>query len=407
MMRKKDLMRKYILTIAVCSLMAALQPLWAADIVIAKGSGKIAVDLSGIQAGADEGSREFLAALQNGLVRSGWLDRGSSAHSDYVVTGTIQYDGASIRAKLNVGQKSANRFLLSESYNGVASNLRGLAHEAADDILYAITGKKGFATARLVMVGNRSGHKELYQCGSDGRGLYALTADKSISLAPKWGPKGEKIYYTSLLMKFTGVYEINLKNRKRSRISNFAGLNTGGEVSPNGKEIALILSKDGNPDLYIMSLSDQSLTRLTRTRAVESSPSWSPDGSQLVYVSDQTGKPDLFVISRQGGSAVQLTSRGGDNVAPDWGSNGLIAYASKIGGRFQICTIQPESRLIRQLTSEYADHEDPSWAPDGRHLAIAKSVSYSSKVYLIDTLGDAPILLTNYEGDWYSPEWSP
>jgi TolB protein len=94
-------------------------------------------------------------------------------------------------------------------------------------------------------------------------------------------------------------------------------------------------------------------------------------------------------------------------VSPDWGANGLIAYAGKVGGRFQIFTIDPRNRRISQITSDFADHEDPSWAPDGRHLAVAISRAYKSRVYLIDTMGGDPILLTDYEGDWYAPEWSP
>jgi TolB protein len=379
-----------------------------ADIRIAKGTGKTGIDLSTLQAGADGPSREFVNVLQTSLLRSGWVERGTPQASDYAVVGSVVSDGAGIRANLQLVQRSSRQVLLNQAYPGQGAGVRTAAHRAADDIVYAITGRKGFASAKLLMVGNRSGSKELYLADSDGRGLYPLTADKTVSMAPRWGKDGQQIFYTSFLRKFPAIYRIDLASRKRTRVSNFAGLNTGGAVSPDGRDMAVILSKDGNPDLYIMRLADGSLTRITSTpRAVEASPGWSPDGRQLVYVSDQTGTPNLFVVSRSGGQPRQITTRGRQNVSPDWGPHGDIVFSSLIGGKFQVCVVNPQTMEARQVTSDFADHEDPSWAPNGRHLACAVTKQYKSKVYLIDTMGDAPILLTDYEGDWYSPKWSP
>lgn len=396
------------MTVSTLLVMNGMSGVQAADITISKGSGKTAIDLSAFQVGADPASREFLAILQSDLTRSGWLERGRPETSDYAITGNVQANGASVQANVQVFQKSSRRSLLSKPYNGDAKAVSQLAHQTADDIIYAITGRKGFAGAKLLMVGTRSGHKELYMANSDGRGLYPLTGDKTVSIAPRWGHDGRTVFYTSYLRNFPAIYRIDLTSRNRTRVSNFAGLNTGGAVSPDGRDMAVILSKDGNPDLYIMRLSDGSLTRVTSTpRAVEASPCWSPDGRQLVYVSDQSGTPHLFIVSRGGGSPRQLTTRGRQNVSPDWGPHGDIAYASLIGGKFQICVVNPQTSESQQITSEYADHEDPTWAPDGRHIACAKSLQYKSKVYLIDTMGDPPILLTDYEGDWYAPKWSP
>ncbi|MBU1910540.1 MAG: Tol-Pal system beta propeller repeat protein TolB, partial [Verrucomicrobia bacterium] len=150
------------------------------------------------------------------------------------------------------------------------------------------------------------------------------------------------------------------------------------------------------------------LTRLTTSpQAAEASPCWSPDGNRIVYVSDQPGTPQLYTISRSGGRPQRLTSRGLENVAPDWGANGWIAFASKVGGRYQICIMNPDTQEIRQLTADGADYEDPSWAPDGRHIACARTAGYRSAIYLVDTMGDPPLPLLNTSGDWFSPSWAP
>jgi Tol biopolymer transport system component len=69
--------------------------------------------------------------------------------------------------------------------------------------------------------------------------------------------------------------------------------------------------------------------------------------------------------------------------------------------------VDVEKRTDKQITSEYVDHEQPSWAPDGRHIACARTEGYISGVYVLDTMGDAQVRLTQFKGDWYAPAWSP
>jgi TolB protein len=298
--------------------------------------------------------------------------------------------------------------LFSKSYRGKQDEVRALAHRAADEIVEALTGRPGIASSRIVMVGTQSGSKELYYCDADGHNLVQWTRDKSVSVAPKWGPEGRKVVYTSYLRRFPDVFSIDLSSGKREQIAGYGGLNTGADISPDGRDVVLILSKDGNPELYVKNLKSGRLTRLTKTpHAVEASPSWSPDGEQIVYVSDQSGRPQLYMLSRKGGRPVRLTTRGLENVSPDWGSSGLIVFSSRVGGRYQVCTVDPRTREVTQITEGRADFEDPSWAPDGRHIAATRTENYRSEVYILDTMGDPPIALTRYKGDWYSPAWSP
>jgi TolB protein len=297
---------------------------------------------------------------------------------------------------------------LSRSYRQEAREADRLAHKVADDIVEAVTGRKGIASTRIVMVGNRSKAKELYLCDADGGRLTQLTRDRSVSVGPHWGPEGDKIVYTSYLKRFPDVFVIDLPTGKRERIAGYGGLNTGGAVSPDGRDVALVLSKDGNPELYIKNLRGNRLTRITRTpNAAEASPSWSPDGRSIAYVSDQSGRPQVYIVDRSGGSPRRLTSRGTENVAPDWGPGGLIAYSSRTGGRYHVKVIDPNTREEKQVTTDWADYEDPSWAPNGRHIVCGRAENYRSQVYILDTLGDPPIRLLDQTGDWYAPAWAP
>lgn len=380
----------------------------SAQVRVSKGAGhKTSIDWSSFGGSQTPAGSVFKKTLQDDLVRSGWFTPAARGQGMLALQGLYEDDGSDLKVKCYVFEMQTKQSYLSKSYRAGGPEARRLAHKVADEIIEAVTGKKGICSGRIVLVGNRSRNKEIYLCDSDGQNIVQLTRDGKISLAPKWGPDGNTIVYTSYLKGYPDVYSIDLGTGNRDRLAGYPGLNTGADISPNGRELALILSKDGNPELYVKNLRSGQLTRLTSSpRAAEASPSWSPDGNQIAYVSDQSGTPQLYVISRDGGRPARMTSRGSENVAPDWGANGWIAYTTRVGGRYQVCVMDPNSGVVKQITSDNADYEDPCWAPDNRHLACGRSRQYHSAIYLLDTLGDPPIGLLETQGDWYSPAWS-
>lgn len=391
---------------AICFLLSLIGlngPIVAQVTVVKGGAQKTAIDWSAF-ASLDETGRLFLEVLAADLLRSGWFVRATAGSGELSMTGEANAGGA----RVVVYNKFTRQQVYGKRYPLPSDEVRRVAHVVADEIVLAVTGRRGMAAGRIALVGNRTGRKELYLMDADGHGLRQLTRDNSINILPRWSPDGRRLVYTSYLKGFPDIFLLDLPTGDRRRIAHYAGLNTGGAIAPNGREMAMILSKDGNPELYVRAIDGGAPVRLTRTPgAAEASPSWSPDGRSIVFVSDQGGTPQLFIISRDGGQPRRLTTRGAQNVAPDWGKNNLIAYASLFGGRWSINVIDPQTGEQRQITGGEADYEDPSWAPDQRHLVATRSIRYASKIALIDTMGDPPVLLTDYPGDWSSAAWAP
>jgi len=224
-------------------------------------------------------------------------------------------------------------------------------------------------------------------------------------VGPGWTPDGKNIIYTSYKLGYPNVF---LTGRGKP-LASYGGLNASGAISPDGKRMAVILSKDGNPELYVKSLrTGGRLKRMTRTqRGNEASPCWSPDGNHIAYVSDTSGSPQIYIIPSSGGRAQRLTSSGSENVAPNWGKNGRIVFSSRVGGRYRIAMANPVAKSLRVLETGWADYEDPSWAPDGRHIVCSRTENYRSSIYLLDTLKDSPVALLTGSDDWFSPACSP
>ncbi|MCK5528464.1 MAG: PD40 domain-containing protein [Kiritimatiellae bacterium] len=379
------------------------------DIVIKKsGAKKTAIDISDIKIPAGAAGTIFRQTLENDLKLSGWFTIAPKGRSIIVVRGSFSQSGSGVSCSGEVINTASSQLLLRRSFRADRRHIRQLAHNLSDAIVMAVKKVPGIASTRIAMVGAHGVKKDIYLCDADGKNLTRITAQGAICMSPNWWPDAKSIAYTSFHKGFPDLYRLNLINNRWSKISSFSGINTGGAISPDGTKLALALSKDGNPELYVMDIRSKRLTRLTKTlHSAEASPSWSPDGSKIVYVSDTSGSPQLYVLGSRGGRAKRITFRGKENVSPDWGNDGRIVYSSRRSGRYHICVYDPSDRQSVQLTKEYVDHESPSWAPDSRHIVCVKTVNYNANLYILDTMGDSPVRLTSMSGDWYAPSWSP
>jgi len=379
--------------------------------IVKAGAEKASIDLTGLVTGDSRAGAEFKKTLEGDLERSGWFKIAQRGLAGTIVSGVCRESDTSIGVSCAVTD-IGGKILLSTSYSGQVEQTRKLAHRAADDILRAVKGVRGMASSRLAIVGTGTGRKEIYTCDSDGKNLLRVTDDGAIGIMPSWNATADGLFFTSFRAGFPYIYSLDLRSSPYApkQITRFPGLNASPSLSPDGRSLAMALSKDGNPDIYVMDLRSGSLSRVTRTRnAAEASPSWSPDGKKLVFTSDSTGRPHLYIADRNGGEARRLTFRGSENVAPDWGRNGVIAYSSLRQGLYRICMMDPatgEDKAV-QLTNDQENYEDPSWAPDGRHIACARSAGSGSDIYVLDSMDGSFIRLFNAKGNWYSPAWSP
>jgi len=76
------------------------------------------------------------------------------------------------------------------------------------------------------------------------------------------------------------------------------------------------------------------------------------------------------------------------------------------GSKFDIFLVNPYGTKIERLTIDSGNNENPSWAPNGRHIVYSSTRNKGSDIYMINSDGTGEIRLTTGLR-CYSPSWSP
>lgn len=237
------------------------------------------------------------------------------------------------------------------------------------------------------------GASDIWIMDSDGENARRLTNDNSIVYSPDLSPDGSHLLYVSYVNGGPVAYEKNLASGAVQTVSAEEGLNVTPVYSPDGRHILYARTEGDHTELF--ELQRQPLCcgrRVTYTSVGETlNGGYSPDGRQLVMTSSPLGLPQIYVIPREGRGEPRILSRyvygeRGYATSPDWSPRGdRIAYQAWIENSFQIVTVGPDGSDRRVLTSR-GSNEDPSWAPDGRHLVFSSTGRGGSGLLILDTV---------------------
>jgi TolB protein len=294
--------------------------------------------------------------------------------------------------------------MLSRSYNG--ASLRRQAHAFADDIVQAVTGKKGIAQTQIAFkVKAAGGNGEIYVADFDGHNAKAVTHDNTIVAAPAWVPGQLALYYTSYKLGNPDIFYHNLSTGQRRAIAGFSGLNTSAAVSPDGTKVAMILSKSGSPDVWICNADGSNFKRLTATPEDESSPCWSPDGRWIYFATRINERRMLAKVSPNGGEIQPVPTPGAPNpTEPDWSPDGKwIAFTSQMG-EFNVCVMPADGSAPPTMLVQGTD---PSWSPNSRTLIfVRRTSSYRYMLSLLDVYTKQVKDIQQVPGDDSEPAWT-
>lgn len=332
----------------------------------------------------------------------GWRHLGA----EYLIEGEIEVEESELAVSYTLNDLVNGRQVFKRRLKSRRDNIRLLAHVLSDEVYEEIANRPGIFQTRIAYLHGSGNYKEVHVCDYDGANDYAVTADRTVVVTPRWaGPN--TLSYTSYLDGNPDVWMLDLSRDRATKFSSQPGLNSSCTWSADGRKYVLSLSVDGNPEIYIGDRNSQRPRRLTFSPGIDTSPTFSPDGKRIIFTSDRAGTPQLYIMDDDGANVQRITYTGNYNESPNWSPTmDLIVYVTRIDGLFQIMTARPDGSEPRQLT-EVGSNENPHWSPDGLHIVFSSNRSGTYEIYTMNyDKSEVPRRVTT-TGNNSNPSWSP
>ena len=159
---------------------------------------------------------------------------------------------------------------------------------------------------RIAFTSDRGGSRDIYTMDQDGSDVRRLTDDPAAEEAPAWSPAWTRIAYQS---DRNGNWDIFTTKSDCDPARPEAGEPCDGRQltdgpgddmlpawSPDGRSIAFVSTRDGNPEIYVMDKDGGNQRRLTFNPTGDWRPAWMPDSRHLVFTSDRGGSNDIYAL---------------------------------------------------------------------------------------------------------------
>jgi len=206
-------------------------------------------------------------------------------------------------------------------------------------------------------------------------------------------------------------------------------------VSPDGRSIAYAAADRGSGpsgrlgrayELWTMNVDGKRRMRLTQ--GFDSDPAWSPDGATILFsraFQNRYGDAcrSIFRVRKDGRGLRQVTRPDGRHshwdaaVSPD---GRRVAFTDEAGcesgaSSFALRVVDASGRRTSDLSrlpgNAYsysdADHEDPTWSPDGSRIAFYRSNQRNPGVHVVNRDGSDMRRVTPKTLGGYAPAWAP
>jgi len=173
--------------------------------------------------------------------------------------------------------------------------------------------------------------------------------------------------------------------RLTDHVKKHHGMNIKPAFSPDGQYVVYFSDLKGLDGIYLMNavtgrvekrlISGMMSTRFESIRSMNSNLTYSPDGTRVAFVAKSHGSDRLFIVRVPGGKILDEIPISLDFfLSPAWSPAGeTIALVGVVQGQTDLYLYDLAGGKLTRLTEDPDDEETPSWFPDGKRIAYARS----------------------------------
>jgi TolB protein len=167
-------------------------------------------------------------------------------------------------------------------------------------------------------------------------------------------------------------------------------------------EIVVAGSRGGRFDLYAAKRDAlDSLRRLSRDTLGAADAAFSADGARIAVVSSRDGNPEIYVMDPDGRNAARLTTDPATDGSPAFAPDGrtVVFHSDRAGKRNQVFAVGVDGTDLRQLTQDSTSSQ-PVVSPDGRVIAFVSTRTRNYDIWLMASDGSQQRPFTT------TPQWN-
>lgn len=336
------------------------------------------------------------------------LRRFQLAGADLVVTaGWPEGDGAKSFVELRVYEAFSGKLVFGRAYSNVEeSSLISVADRFSSDFMVALTGRGEFFSSTLAFVkegGDKS--SDIWLVKPTGRKLRKITDMGGQAMSPSWSFDGRFVVFTHMDDR---THALGVWDRISNRVQRirFQGNTVISPCFMPDNKVAVSLSLNSNPDIYLLNHKFQRERGLEVDGSINVSPSFDAEGRRMAFVSSRLGGPQIFMKDLLTGEVRRISKVGGYNTEPSISPDGtLVAFTKLTPQGHRIFVYDMVTDTERQVSFGPGRDEQPAFAPDSYFLAYTSNRSGQPQIYLVTRHGGDPKRVPTGSGAASTPRW--
>ena len=353
------------------------------------------------------------SAVLGGTVLSGWQSEGIDfrrfqiAGADLVVTAF--WPGGDVEnstVELRVFETFSGKFVFGNAYAGVtAQEVLNVADRFCDDLMYALTGGRGFFSSTVAFVKGDGHKRDVWLVRPTGRDLRQVTNLPGSAMSPSWSPDGRYVVFSH---RDDSTHALGVWDRLSNKVSRirFPGNTVIGPCFLPDNRVAVSLSTGHYPDIFLLDRQFKRERALEQSSAINVSPSFDSTGTKMAFTSSRLGGPQVFLKDLNTGVVIRVSKDGPYNSEPCISPDGtLIAYTKGTPNGFRIFVYDMVTGFDQQVSYGPGSDEQPAFAPDSYFVAFTSTRSGKQQIYLTTRHGGPAKHMPTGPGNAAFPRW--